>query len=53
LLNSTQDGGRFSGEFTVTSNCPVQTLSLVVRASDGASGVFGQIKEVQLIRLNP
>lgn len=51
--NSTTDRGRFSGEFTVTSNCPVQTLSLVVRASGKASGVFGQITEAQLAPLNP
>lgn len=47
--NSAREERRFSGEFTVPSNCPVQTLSLVVRASDKASGVFGQITQVQII----
>lgn len=47
--NSVREERRFSGEFTVPSNCPVQTLSLVVRASDKASGVFGQITQAQII----
>lgn len=51
--DSNQTGGRFSGEFTVTPNCPVQSLSLAVGASDSSAGVFGQIKEVQLSRVKP
>lgn len=39
---------RFSGRFTVPSECPVQMLSLVVRASNAIAGVQGQIDMVQL-----
>lgn len=46
--NSTEANGAFSGRFTVPPGCPVQTLSLVVRASDAISGVFGQIDHIRL-----
>jgi hypothetical protein len=38
----------FSADFSVPADCPVQTLSLVVRASGKISGVSGQIEHVQL-----
>jgi len=38
----------FSGEFTVPTNCPVQTLTLIVRPSDQITGVTGQIHRAQL-----
>lgn len=46
--NSTQDGGRFAGSFTVPAQCQVQMLGLVVRSSDTVSGVAGQILRVRL-----
>lgn len=46
--NSAENEGRFAGEITVPQGCPVQTLSLTLRASDRASGVSGQIERVQL-----
>lgn len=42
------DNGRFAGRFTVPSNCPVQTLALVGRASDAIGGVSGQIDHLAL-----
>jgi hypothetical protein len=46
--NSAQANGRFAGRFTVPVGCPVQQLTLVVRASDQLSGVSGQIVEARL-----
>lgn len=46
--NSEEANGRFSGQFTVPSGCPVQTLLLVARASDAISGVSGQIEQIRL-----
>jgi hypothetical protein len=46
--NSVDSDGAFSGQLTVPANCPVQTLSFVLRASDEVSGVSGQIERVQL-----
>ena len=40
--------GRFSGLFSVPADCPVQMLTLFVRASDAVGGVSGQIDQVQL-----
>lgn len=48
IPNSDQSGGQFSGSFTVPPGCPMQTLSLVTRASDRVTGVSGQIERVQL-----
>lgn len=47
--NSAQNGGRFKGSFTVSQNCPIQTLSLVAISSDDISGVSGQIVRAQLV----
>src|SRR5690606_37330422 len=47
--NSTATEGRYSGEFVVPLGCPVQSLSLMIRASDKASGVGGKIKHIQLV----
>lgn len=46
--NSAQDDGRFSGDFTVPTGCPVQELILVARASEASSGLTGQIDDVRL-----
>ncbi|MGN7161596.1 hypothetical protein [Sphingomonas sp. SAFR-052] len=46
--NSSQEKGRFSGDFIVPVNCPVQKLQLVTRPSDTLAGLSGQINEVQL-----
>lgn len=51
LPNSTEADGRFSGRFAVPADCPVQTLSLVVRSSDNIAGVSGQIEHVQLMQV--
>ena len=47
--NSSQAGGVFAGQFTVPANCPVQTLTLVARASDQVSGLSGQVDRAQLV----
>ena len=47
--NSSQAGGVFSGQFTVPADCPIQTLTLVARASDQVSGLSGQIDHAQLV----
>lgn len=45
---STSADGAFSGAFTVPPGCPTQTLALVARPSDTASGLSGQITEAWL-----
>jgi len=40
--------GRFSGMFSVPADCPVQMLTLFLRASDAVGGVSGQIDQVRL-----
>lgn len=40
--------GRFSGNLVVPSNCPIQTLSLIARATDSVSGLSGRIERVAL-----
>lgn len=49
--NSTQAKGAFYGQFHVPETCPVQTLALVVRATESISGVTGQIDLIQLVPL--
>lgn len=49
LPASAATNGRFNGLFTVPVDCPVQMLTLVVRASDAITGVSGQIVEAQLV----
>lgn len=39
----------FTGRFTVPSKCAVQTLSLVVRASEHVAGVQGRVDTAQLV----
>lgn len=48
LPNSVQAGGVFAGEFDVPAGCPVQTLSLIARASDAVGGLSGEIRSVRL-----
>lgn len=48
LPNSAQADGNFSGSFTVPAGCQVQVLTLMARASEGVSGLSGQIDRVQL-----
>jgi hypothetical protein len=52
LPSANGDEKPFSGEFIVPSSCPVQELSLVVRASDSISGVDGRIERASLVRAN-
>lgn len=49
--NSSIAQGRFEGIFTVPQACPVQTLALVARASDGIDGVSGRIERASLTRM--
>jgi hypothetical protein len=46
--NSADRGGAFSGTFEVPSDCPIQTLTLVARASDELGGVSGEIHRAEL-----
>lgn len=46
--NSAQAGGVFAGMLTVPANCPVQTLTLFVQASDAIGGTSGRINDVML-----
>ncbi|HWK42616.1 MAG TPA: hypothetical protein VNR60_11875 [Croceibacterium sp.] len=48
VTNSSEMNGHFSGDFNVPSDCAIQTLSLILRSSDKASGVSGQVERVQL-----
>ncbi|WP_153003035.1 hypothetical protein [Sphingomonas sanguinis] len=41
--------GAFSGDFTVPTDCPQQTLALVVQATDDMSGITGQITHAELV----
>lgn len=49
LPNSGDTPATFTGHFRVPAGCAVQTLSLVVRASDAIAGIQGQIDTVQLV----
>lgn len=49
IPNSTINNGRFEGELPIGTDCPVQTLKLIIRPSSGIEGVTGQIKRVQLV----
>lgn len=48
LPNSTTNGGRFAGEFTVRAGCAFQTLRLMVRPSSTIGGVSGELRRVLL-----
>ncbi|NTZ43416.1 hypothetical protein G7A66_10055 [Altererythrobacter sp. SALINAS58] len=48
-ITSSSDANSFSGLLTVPQNCDVQTLELVARASDKASGVAGQINKIEMM----
>jgi len=48
LPDSDKQQGRFSGQFTVPQDCPVQTLALIARPSDAVGGGNGQIRQVLL-----
>lgn len=50
--DSTQNNGVFAGRFSVPAGCPVQTLVLIARPSDSASGLAGQMDEVRLISVH-
>ena len=45
---SARDHGRFSGQFQVPANCPIQHLTLMARATEQMTGTTGQIDSVQL-----
>lgn len=49
LPNSTQNGGVFTGRFSVPRNCSTQLLVLFARASDAVAGLSGQIDRVQVV----
>lgn len=46
--NSNENGGKFSGRFSVPKDCALQTLSLFARPTDRIMGVTGQIERAQL-----
>nr|WP_294811023.1 hypothetical protein [uncultured Sphingomonas sp.] len=48
LPNSSQGGGKFSGQFSVPAGCPVQMLVLTASPSYAVSGLTGQIDRAQL-----
>jgi len=48
VTSSQQARGRFMGQLRVSADCPVQSLSLVVRPSDSLGGVSGQIDLTEL-----
>lgn len=48
LPNSSQNSGKFQGNFDIRGNCPAQVLRLIVRPSSLPSGVSGQIERVVL-----
>lgn len=47
--NSSVAKGAFSGTFSVTADCPVQTLVLTARPPDAVSGLSGQFDRVELV----
>ncbi len=48
IPNSAQAGGRFTGRFTVPSNCPVQEFTLVAQPTGSIGGLAGRIDAVSL-----
>lgn len=48
MPSSNRNNGIFTGSYTVPANCPVQTLALVLRPSDGIVGVTGQVDRLML-----
>lgn len=48
LPRSPNPAGEFSGTLIVPTGCPMQVLALIARATDGSSGLSGQIDRVQL-----
>ena len=50
--NSDQANGAFSGQIQIPPDCPVQTLALVARSSDGIAGSTGQVNWAQLYPVN-
>lgn len=51
--NSSANGGRFTGQMEIGSDCAAQRLSLVVRSSIDVGGVSGQIGRVTLTAMEP
>lgn len=47
--NSNVANGSFSGTYRVPADCAVQTLILIARPSDAASGLSGQFDRVELV----
>jgi hypothetical protein len=48
LPNSSQQDGKFAGQFSVPAGCAVQTLVLMASPSYAVSGLSGQLDRVQL-----
>lgn len=48
VTRSTEVGGIFAGRFNIPAGCPVQTLALVISASDGIMGSTGQFDRIRL-----
>lgn len=49
IPNSVQNNGRFAGNVSVPSDCPLQSLELVAQPSEALSGVSGQIERIELV----
>lgn len=49
--NSSVANGNFSGTYIVPASCAVQTLVLIARPSDAASGLSGQFDRVELAQV--
>lgn len=47
--SSTDDSGQFGGTFNVPANCPVQSLTLIIRSSNDIYGVSGQFDEARML----
>jgi phosphoribosyl-AMP cyclohydrolase len=49
IPNSSETNGRFSGVVSIGTDCKVQTLRMVVRASSKVGGVSGQIDRIMIL----
>ena len=50
IPSSIEADGRFTGQFVVPADCPVQTLTLMASASGAIGGLSGQIQTIRVVR---